>query len=39
MAASKDFLDEAAAIAKARRSSPGDTQDIAFLEARRRASE
>jgi hypothetical protein len=26
-------------IAKARRSSPGDAQDIAFLEARRRASE
>jgi len=25
-------------IAKARRSSPGDTQDIAFLEARRRTS-
>jgi hypothetical protein len=59
MVASKDLLDDVAAIvtalralgfepeqdllrlkktAKARRSSPADAQDIAFLEARRRAA-
>jgi hypothetical protein len=37
--ASEEDLLRLKKIAKARRSSPGDAQDIAFLEARRRASE
>jgi hypothetical protein len=38
VASEKDLL-RLKRIARARRSSAGDTQDIAFLEARRRASE